>query len=383
VHQNLSHTLRDIIGFSIGVHTSDSTYTEGILVQVENDYLVIRNDYDEDMFFNLEEIQAITKNTKHFQAKKIEAGKLNAAKLSNLLAEYKYEWVTINCKNNLSFSGILSAISDEYVVLLVQEESLFIQKSHITNFHKQLTENETEQESNDRQEDSNGENEIDSTTDSNETKTKVETETKVEPETKVEVETKAEPETKVEVETKAEPETKTEEKTKTAIAGTSKKEKLTEKDSSTKLHSEIVAEIEGSTPTKTKKEMTTKNEIPIQKEKKENNAVKGIKNVTESSTPKENDNKIEMEKCATTTPKIKTTSETKANKVPTNDTKQNKAKQSSKTKQKNNISNSLADEIKSILSVYIKPVEATATNIVNSKKENKTTATKSSNRRRG
>jgi hypothetical protein len=160
----LIESLPEVIGFQIGIYTNDGKQVNGILTNVKDDFLTVINDKNETFFFNLDKIQAFSKNTRKFKVDHKHGGHIYEQSLMELIDNYKYSWITVNCLNNLSFSGVLSIIADDHIILTVKEEKLYVQKDHIISFFPETLKDSqprhTQQEhtdktkSNDKKEDS-------------------------------------------------------------------------------------------------------------------------------------------------------------------------------------------------------------------------------------
>ena len=62
----LIESLKEIVGFQIGLYTNDGEYIEGILSEIKDDFLIIKDKKHGTFFFNIDKIQAFSKNTRKF-----------------------------------------------------------------------------------------------------------------------------------------------------------------------------------------------------------------------------------------------------------------------------------------------------------------------------
>ncbi|WP_406910335.1 DUF2642 domain-containing protein [Pseudobacillus sp. 179-B 2D1 NHS] len=128
-----SDTLKSLIGYSIGIFSSDGTLVKGSLVNVKKDYLVLQNKKGEYFYYHLDQIKSISKNTKHLDKKPIQDDYLNAEKLQEILEHCKYKWITINCHNDQLIRGYLSKVFEDHIILISSEEKIIMQTSYISN----------------------------------------------------------------------------------------------------------------------------------------------------------------------------------------------------------------------------------------------------------
>ncbi|MBB4825449.1 hypothetical protein HNO89_002683 [Sporosarcina luteola] len=133
--QNLEKALGGFRGLKIGLFLKDEQLIEGILLDSKPDHLIVEVEQDV-MYFALNQIHAISKNAKDFRLFSESTAHVSRSNLHELLKELKYNWVTINSLSRQTFYGLLSKIADDHIVLINNEEQLYIQKAFITNIYK-------------------------------------------------------------------------------------------------------------------------------------------------------------------------------------------------------------------------------------------------------
>ncbi|WML39801.1 hypothetical protein RCG19_21960 [Neobacillus sp. OS1-2] len=103
-------------------------------METENKYI---------FYYNIDKIQAITKNTKQFQPdiSKVEFQKTQS--LTELLHSFQHTWVTILSINKQQFSGVLSEIDTDFATLINGEERILIKLTHVSNILKGFIKEET------------------------------------------------------------------------------------------------------------------------------------------------------------------------------------------------------------------------------------------------
>ncbi len=130
----LIESLKEIVGFQIGLYTNDGEYIEGILSEIKDDFLIIKDKKHGTFFFNIDKIQAFSKNTRKFVVDGTSVEPYYENSLMEIIDNYQYSWVTVHCQNKLTFTGVLSVIEKDHIVLTMNDEKLYIQKDHIITF---------------------------------------------------------------------------------------------------------------------------------------------------------------------------------------------------------------------------------------------------------
>lgn len=128
-----SDTLKSLVGYSIGIFSSDGTLVKGSLIDVKKDYLILQNKKGESFYYHLNQIKSISKNTKDLKTKSVNDDYLQAEKLYGILEHCKHRWVTINCHNDQLVTGYLSGVFEDHIILISSEEKIIMQTSHISN----------------------------------------------------------------------------------------------------------------------------------------------------------------------------------------------------------------------------------------------------------
>ncbi|PCD05894.1 hypothetical protein CMV16_21290 [Peribacillus simplex] len=146
-HQMKKHyfqeTLDSLIGFKISIISDDKTVHDGLVLDVKSDFIVIRMNPDKQCYFNLNQVYALSKNTKEFHAQILDHEPTQKQSFTELINELKGHWVTINRENNLSLDGFLSTVTNDYIVLLNKDKQLYIQLSNILYIFKGIDNKES------------------------------------------------------------------------------------------------------------------------------------------------------------------------------------------------------------------------------------------------
>jgi hypothetical protein len=135
----------------VKLYTIDGSTVQGLLKGIQNDYLEVESEGSGTTYFRLQNIKGIAKSVKDYQKKSLETSTGTPGLLSELLTELKHQWVTINGQNE--FTGILSSIQDDYVMLLGKDEQIILNSLHIEHFNKpgsQAASNETAEKNNEK-----------------------------------------------------------------------------------------------------------------------------------------------------------------------------------------------------------------------------------------
>ncbi|OCA92333.1 DUF2642 domain-containing protein [Pseudobacillus wudalianchiensis] len=128
-----SDTLKSLIGYSIGIFSSNGTLIKGSLADVKEDYLILQNKEGDFFYYHLHQIKSIAKNTKDLKINSMNDDYLRAEKLQGILEHCKQQWVTINCHNDQLVTGYLSDVFDDHIILISSEEKIIMQTFHISN----------------------------------------------------------------------------------------------------------------------------------------------------------------------------------------------------------------------------------------------------------
>ncbi|MDQ0882156.1 DUF2642 domain-containing protein [Peribacillus sp. V2I11] len=129
--QNFQEALNSLIGFNISIISDDKTVHNGVVLDVKSDFIVIQMNPNKQCYFNLNQVYALSKNTKEFQVQIHDHEPTQKQSFTELINELKGHWVTVNRDNNLSFDGFLSTVTNNYIVLLKKDKQLYVQLSNI------------------------------------------------------------------------------------------------------------------------------------------------------------------------------------------------------------------------------------------------------------
>ncbi|MBT2604151.1 DUF2642 domain-containing protein [Bacillus sp. ISL-53] len=136
-------TLDSLIGFKISIISDDKTVHDGLVLDVKSDFIVIQMNPDKQCYFNLNQVYALSKNTKEFHAQILDHEPTQKQSFTELINELKGHWVTINRENNLSLDGFLSTVTNDYIVLLNKDKQLYVQLSNILYIFKGIDNKES------------------------------------------------------------------------------------------------------------------------------------------------------------------------------------------------------------------------------------------------
>ncbi|UYY98162.1 YuzF family protein [Peribacillus frigoritolerans] len=129
--QNFQEALHSLIGFNVSIISDDKTVHDGVVLDVKSDFIVIQMNPDKPCYFNLNQVYALSKNTKEFQAQMIDHEPTQKQSFTELINELKGNWVTVKRDNNLTFDGFLSTVTNNYIVLINKDKQLYVQLSNI------------------------------------------------------------------------------------------------------------------------------------------------------------------------------------------------------------------------------------------------------------
>jgi len=148
LHQNLSV----LIGHELNVLLSDGNSIEGILAGIKEDYLVIETEKYY-IYHNLKNVKGFLKNTKKLKSKDFTNFTAEERNLEEVLKNLHSKWVSIDSQissdndnqNKQGFSGFLSTVGDDHVILIGKEVQMYLNTSHINNIilAKEGTNNES------------------------------------------------------------------------------------------------------------------------------------------------------------------------------------------------------------------------------------------------
>ncbi|UPO86790.1 hypothetical protein [Niallia sp. Man26] len=134
-----SNALDRLKRFKIRLFLNKDQYVEGTLLDVKEDHLILETNGNI-YYFALDQIHAITKNAKDNNPLPLEFPLETKKDLNELLEELRYSWVTITCNSNQVFKGMLSKVTDDFLILINKEEQMYILKTSIINIFNGLQE---------------------------------------------------------------------------------------------------------------------------------------------------------------------------------------------------------------------------------------------------
>jgi hypothetical protein len=141
--QNFQEALHSLIGFNVSIISDDKTVHDGVVLDVKSDFIVIQMNPDKPCYFNLNQVYALSKNTKEFQAQILDQEPTQKQSFTELINELKGHWVTVKRDNNLTFDGFLSTVTNNYIVLINKDKQLYVQLSNILYIFKGIDNKES------------------------------------------------------------------------------------------------------------------------------------------------------------------------------------------------------------------------------------------------
>ncbi|HWJ78401.1 MAG TPA: DUF2642 domain-containing protein, partial [Niallia sp.] len=148
--------LKQLIGFEVKLYLTSTRIVNGVLLDVKEDHIIVQRE-DKIFYFSFNQIHAIVKNAKNISPKTSFLPHESKRHLLDVLIEFKYSWITIESVNNQLFMGLLTKITEDYVMLLNEDDQIYIQRSFIVGIYNGVYEEEkieeTKEESNSNQTD--------------------------------------------------------------------------------------------------------------------------------------------------------------------------------------------------------------------------------------
>lgn len=142
MNENLIDSIRGLEGIDVGLFLDNNNTVDGTLFSVQKDHLILK--INEDYFyFPFDRIKALSKNAKDtIETKGLpENSQINRVLLEEVLQTMILQWISVNSFNDRTFSGVLSKIATDYIVLVDGEKQYFIPKNQIMNlYNKQIDE---------------------------------------------------------------------------------------------------------------------------------------------------------------------------------------------------------------------------------------------------
>lgn len=147
---HFNDSLKGLTGYQINIILNDGTKLSGQLAAVSTDFLTVYSSENETFYYPISQIQAVTKNSKYVEALPIMDDHLKGEKMSDVLSQSLLSWVTINGSGNASYSGILSAVEEDHIVLAQGMDRVYLKHSSVLNVYdgsKKTTSTDTDNRS--------------------------------------------------------------------------------------------------------------------------------------------------------------------------------------------------------------------------------------------
>ena len=132
---NFNDSLKGLTGYQINITLNDGTKLSGLLAEVSTDYLTVYSSENETLYYPISHIQAVTKNSKYVEASPITDDHLKGEKMSDVLSQSLLSWVTINGSGKASYSGILSAVEEDHIVLTQGKDRVYLKHASVLNIY--------------------------------------------------------------------------------------------------------------------------------------------------------------------------------------------------------------------------------------------------------
>ena len=158
---NFNDSLKALTGHQINIMLNDGTKLSGQLAEVSAEIVTVYSSENETLYYSNSQIQSVTKSSKYVKALPVSGDHLKGEKISDVLSQSLLNWVTINGTGNASYSGILSAVEDDHLVLTQGKDRVYLKHSSVLNVYdasKKTTSNDTDSGSSDSSNAANKEN---------------------------------------------------------------------------------------------------------------------------------------------------------------------------------------------------------------------------------
>lgn len=145
--EHLLDSIRGLEGIEITLYLEDNKNVEGTLLSVQSDHLIVKVK-DKILYFPINQIKALSKSAKDSRITRgtTKNVAINRVLLEELLDAMQLQWITVNSIDDQKFSGVLSFVAEDYILLLNGEKQYFILKSRITDvLNEQVDENQIEE----------------------------------------------------------------------------------------------------------------------------------------------------------------------------------------------------------------------------------------------
>ncbi|MDX8344081.1 hypothetical protein [Rossellomorea sp. YZS02] len=144
---NFNDSLKALTGHQINIMLNDGTKLSGQLAEVSAEIMTLYSSENETLYYPISQIQSVTKSSKYVKALPVSGEHLKGEKISDVLSQSLLNWVTINGTGNASYSGILSAVEDDHLVLTQGKDRVYLKHSSVLNVYdasKKTTSNDTD-----------------------------------------------------------------------------------------------------------------------------------------------------------------------------------------------------------------------------------------------
>jgi len=134
----------DLIGKFVRVNRGGPESSEGLLLAVKRDYIVIFIKHEGFVYYNLEHIKGITllKHIKHFekhgQHRNIHGKYKKSSCFLEALRSKKNRLIKVNRGGPDSVTGVLTEVHRDYIKLIADEEQVIMFTRHIKSFSTSL-----------------------------------------------------------------------------------------------------------------------------------------------------------------------------------------------------------------------------------------------------
>ena len=132
---NFNDSLKGLTGYQINIILNDGTKLTGQLAEVSTDYMTVYSSENETLYYPISQIQAVTKNSKLVEALPITDDHLKGEKMSDVLSQSLLSWVTINGSGKATYSGILSAVEEDHLVLTQGKDRVYLKHASVLNIY--------------------------------------------------------------------------------------------------------------------------------------------------------------------------------------------------------------------------------------------------------
>ncbi|WP_406686070.1 hypothetical protein [Rossellomorea vietnamensis] len=132
---NFNDSLKGLTGHQINIVLNDGTKLSGQLAEVSMDYLTVYSSENETLYYPISQIQAVTKNSKYVEALPVMDDHLKGEKMADVLSQSLLSWVTINGSGKASYSGILSAVEEDHIILTQGKDRVYLKHASVLNIY--------------------------------------------------------------------------------------------------------------------------------------------------------------------------------------------------------------------------------------------------------